>query len=1009
MREVSLNSQLLGCGIAQLERAKQILVELKQACPGLDTDKLLEFLQLAADPDAALLNLSRLVSIEGEDGARARFQIGENSGGERLVRLLGASRFYGDFLMRHPEYLGEVESGREPVSAENTMLKAVAAEDKGSAEYPLWVAGTGTDINDLRREYYRCVMQIAIADLIDPNPSEKVLTIGKQLSDLVDATLEALLALARREHDDIGKVRLCVIAMGKTGAQELNYISDVDVIFVVAPGACGEEIDEVSLTQVGTQLASEMVKLCSVAGSEPNFWTIDTALRPEGRDGALVRTVASHLEYYHKWAKSWEFQALLKARAAAGDLALGEEYVAGVTPLVWSASEREGFVDDARAMRRRVEVNIPAPQVDRELKLGWGGLRDVEFTVQLLQLVHGRIDETLRVPGTLDALEALSRGGYIGRDHAQEMGDCYRNLRLLEHRIQLYRMRRTHLVPEPGPDLTRIGRSINPREFKDGKQLEEWWQKIRVRVRQLHEDIFYRPLLPALAGLSAAEASLSEEAASERLAAIGYRDPKGAIAHITALTEGVTRRAAIQRQLLPVLLGWFADGADPDAGLLAFRDVSETIGDSHWYLRLLRDSGAAATRLAKLLPNSPFVSQALTQIPEAVRWLDEAGELEPRSRETLEKEILAVVSRQEDVHRAADMIREQRKRELVRAATLDVLEGIEVERSQTIITPAGETALAAALHLALGELRGEGRESEPEELFTRGLRADHLIVAMGRLGGSEAGYASDADVMFVYRALPGENPDNPEVNKEAQDVARMVSNYLGSGANKWEVDSNLRPEGKSGPITRSLDSYAEYYRRWASAWEAQALLRARPIAGNQQLGEDFVKLIDPIRYGDSVGAAQLREIRRLKARMESERLPRGVRPNHHVKLGPGGLADVEWTVQLLQLKYSHEYPELRDTGTLSTLKKLVEVNLLTAGQEKALEEAWTMATKIRAANVLGLGRTSGAKLDQLPAQPELTVIAELMGYQREDERDLIEDYMRAARRARAVVDEVFWE
>src|SRR5690606_4983305 len=307
-----------------------------------------------------------------------------------------------------------------------------------------------------------------------------------------------------------------------------------------------------------------------------------------------------------------EFQALLKARTVAGDRDLGRAYEDAIAPFVWSAAGRENFVEDSQAMRRRVEDHVPAAEADRQLKLGKGGLRDVEFTVQLLQLVHGRADESIRSRSTLTALGELAAGGYVGREHAARLGVCYRFLRSLEHRIQLFRLRRTHLVPTAEDELRRLARSLGMRA-EGAAGLSERWRATRREVRGLHEEIFYRPLLPAVAQLSPDEVSLAPEAAKARFAAIGYRDPAGAMRHVTALTEGVSRRAAIQRQLLPVMLGWFAEGADPDAGLLAFRTLSETLGTTHWYLKLLRDSGSAAQRLAHLLSNSRYMADALAR------------------------------------------------------------------------------------------------------------------------------------------------------------------------------------------------------------------------------------------------------------------------------------------------------------------------------------------------------------------------------------------------------------
>ena len=257
--------------------------------------------------------------------------------------------------------------------------------------------------------------------------------------------------------------------------------------------------------------------------------------------------------------------------------ALGREYVAIVEPMVWQVAEREGFVEDVQAMRRRVIDHIPAHEAERQLKLGSGGLRDVEFAVQLLQLVHGRADERVRASTTLSALAELTRGGYVGRPDGEALHEAYSFLRMLEHRIQLHQLRRTHVVPEDEESLRRLGRSLG--FFRDPvAELGKVWQHHRREVRRLHEKLFYRPLLAAVAKMPGSEARLTPQAAEARMAALGYVDPKGALRHLEALTSGVSRTAQIQRTLLPVMLEWFADAPDPDAGLFGFRRISDALG-----------------------------------------------------------------------------------------------------------------------------------------------------------------------------------------------------------------------------------------------------------------------------------------------------------------------------------------------------------------------------------------------------------------------------------------------
>ncbi|WP_086711544.1 bifunctional [glutamine synthetase] adenylyltransferase/[glutamine synthetase]-adenylyl-L-tyrosine phosphorylase, partial [Streptomyces antimycoticus] len=467
-------------------------------------------------------------------------------------------------------------------------------------------------------------------------------------------TLRAALEIAAEEEpQDAAACKLAVIGMGKCGGRELNYVSDVDVIFVAE---AVEGVQEDEAVRAATRLASRLMRVCSDVTVEGTIWPVDANLRPEGRNGPLVRTLSSHLAYYQRWAKTWEFQALLKARPMAGDAGLGQAYVDALAPMVWQAVERENFIPDVQQMRRRVVENIPVSEVDRELKLGPGGLRDVEFAVQLLQLVHGRSDESLRSGTTLDALAALAAGGYVGRTDAAALDAAYRFLRTMEHRLQLYRLRRTHLMPEGEADQRRLGRSLGFRT-EPVTELGTAWRRHAREVRRLHEKLFYRPLLDAVAQLQPGEIRLSPEAAGQRLTALGYADPAGALRHLEALASGVTRKAAIQRTLLPVLLGWFADSADPDAGLLGFRKVSDALGKTPWYLRLLRDEGAAAENLARVLSAGRLAPDLLLRAPEAVALLGDPEGLRPRGRAHLEQEVLAAVGRADGAEQAVAVAR----------------------------------------------------------------------------------------------------------------------------------------------------------------------------------------------------------------------------------------------------------------------------------------------------------------------------------------------------------------
>ncbi|HCT75720.1 MAG TPA: bifunctional glutamine-synthetase adenylyltransferase/deadenyltransferase [Micromonosporaceae bacterium] len=897
----------------------------------------LEQIGRAADPDLALRQLHRLFerdpSVLAELGAEEDLRI-------RLITVLGASSALGDQLAAIPKGWQALTHTIPPRYEVHSGLSDVAA---------------------LRAAYQRGLLRIAAWDLADDTDIEAVMT---EITALADATLRAAYRLALRRVSS--RPRLAVIAMGKCGGGELNYVSDVDVIFVAA--------EDEDLTDA-TTVAAALMEICgSVA------WPVDAALRPEGGRGPLVRTLASHQVYYKRWARTWEFQALLKARPVAGDAGLGKAWLAGLQPLVWRAAERPEAVEDVRKMRRRIIDQIPPAEVDREIKRGPGGLRDIEFAVQLLQLVHGRADETLRSGNSLQALRALVSGGYVGRQDGKALEAAYRFLREVEHALQLQRLRRTHTVPIDPPALRWLARALG----LTAESFRATWVAHAAEVRRLHAKLLYRPLLAAVAKVPADGLSLRPDAAQRRLELLGFADPKGALRHIETLTAGVSRTAAIQRTLLPVLLAEFADSPDPDAGLLAYRQVSEALGSTPWYLRLLRDEGPVALRLARVLDSGRYLTDLLSRDPEALRLLADDAELRPRSAQSLLDGMAAAAARHTSPQAAVAAVRALRRRELFRIGSADVLGLLTVEEVGLALSDLTDATLAAALTVARAAV------DAPEDMR-------FAIIGMGRLGGAEMSYPSDADVLFIF---------DGGTDSAALAVAEQLRTLLAAPAPDppLGIDADLRPEGRQGPLVRSLAAFQRYYATWSQVWEAQALLRARPVAGDASLLTQFVELIDPLRYpAGGLKRDQITEIRRIKARVESERLPRGADPLTHVKLGRGGLADVEWTVQLWQLRYGYKYPPLRETRTLRALSAATSAGLVSGENAAVLSESWVLCSRVRNALTLIRGRAS----DQLPRHgKELAGVARLLA-SGEDPGEFLDDYLKVTRRARSAVEKLF--
>lgn len=948
-------------------------------------------LSKSASPDQAL---DGLILLSRENKSAVKKLLGKEESALRLAKLLGASSALSDFVSLNSFTLKEFEKEQKVVSKTEyvQMLLSSIADSKLSF---------ANQVTNLRKAYRLELTKIAIFDVSSSDPASVQPRVSLALADLAAAALEAGLEIARREltmstdygvftAEEVAATKLAVIGMGKGGAGELNYISDVDVIFVAE--SSDENLETSRMLEVATKLATRMMRAMDSTNPEPALWQVDANLRPEGKAGALVRTLDSHASYYSRWAENWEFQALLKARPMAGDIKLGVAYFEAMNPLVWQSTQRENFVESVQKMRERVSGNIPADEVDRQIKLGPGGLRDIEFTVQLLQLVHGRSDDTVRSPDTLSAIEELSRGGYIGRAEAAEFSAHYKFLRVLEHRIQMSKMRRTHLMPVEENEQRALARSVNL--DWNAVDLLARWSEVKLQVRALHQRIFYRPLLAAVSKASDG-LELSNEQASDRLTAIGYLNPEGALQHIRALTSGLSRRAQIQRQLLPVLLQWFSEGTDPDSALLAFRRLSENLGESHWYLRMLRDSSGAAERLSIALSNSRLATALLELIPEGAAWFEEPEALRPASLEDLNEQSESLAARHTDIDELAKAIRHIRRRETLRLSLGSVVGELNIAQVSQGLSDLSEWYLRALTHAVVTSLQEKGEYSKDV--------LDFGIVAMGRFGGQELGFGSDADVMFVYRLVDSE--ESEAAQKSAEKVISELHRLVKDPQLEFEIDMELRPEGKNGSVARSVDSYKAYYSRWGDIWENQALLRARMIYGGDELISEFNEVIDKYRYPETLELKSIVEIRRIKARMENERLPQGADPKRHLKLGRGSLSDIEWLVQLLQLKHGNEFPSIRTPKTLDALDALVLSELIAEHDARVLSEAWILTSRVRSAGVLWSNKVSDVlSIDRR----QLEGMARILEYPRGSASALEEDYLAHTRRARAVFERVFY-
>ena len=774
--------------------------------------------------------------------------------------------------------------------------------------------------------------------------------------DDLEAVTEALSAMAadvlRAGCELAGAGELAVIGMGKLGARELNYSSDIDVMVVGGEPAPARRVLDIA-------------RQC---------FRVDAALRPEGRDGPLTRSLDSYEAYWQRWASHWEFQALLKARPVAGDEALGQDFAKSAARHLWEHQFDANALRELRDLKARSEEQLEQRGLTRrEIKRGRGGIRDIEFAVQLLQLVHGGDDPALRTPATLAALEALAEGGYVAAADAQSLAEAYRFLREVEHRLQLVDLQQVHELPTD-PDASRqlalvMGFGEQP-DRSSSEAFEAELTRHRAAARAIHERLFFRPLLEAFSGRAP---TLGDEAAAARMSAFGFSDVDRTRAALTELSRGLTRSSRLMSQLLPLLLEWLSDSPDPDLGLLGLRALAARPHGASRLTDVCRDSPEAARRLCLLLGTTPLLRSGFERHPQLLSDLAGNHPLRIPSRESLEGR--AKAAWQEGVDERRRGLRLVRDEEVARLAARDVLGLDDVAATARALTGLAEVVLDAAL-VAL----------QP--------RVPFAVIGMGRLGGGELGYASDLDVLFVHAGSSAS--DAAEAERVATELTRFVNGPT-PAERLFELDSRLRPEGKQGPLARSLDGYRSYWERWAKPWERQSLLRARPVAGDRDAGSTFMSAAADFVWSAPMREDDLRELRRVKARVESERVPPGEDPQFHLKLGPGSLSDVEWTAQLLQLTSG-----ARAAATLSALDALTDAGALWASDRDVLATAYRFCEHVR--NRWFLVR--GGPGDSLPSdQVQLSKLARSLGTTPTGLRD---EYRRITRRAREATLRLFY-
>ncbi|HUG75535.1 MAG TPA: bifunctional glutamine-synthetase adenylyltransferase/deadenyltransferase, partial [Acidimicrobiia bacterium] len=749
------------------------------------------------EPEATAARLASIFDAAPELAASAA---DDDHLGQGLVAVTGASRALADVVRR----LG----GRAV-----PLLAAVPDAP------PL----RGDDPADLSRSIAERLVWIASADLTGRIEMPQV---GALLSELADEATRLALQLA--DADD----HLALVALGKWGGGELNYASDIDLV------AIHEGDDSAAVRAVERIVAVLATRVDGGIGLRCDF-----DLRPEGRSGPLSRTLDSYQAYWRRWAEPWEAQAMLKARFAAGDRALGDDFMEAAAAHAFPETLGADAVRSIRAMKRRAEALVAGPD---ELKRGVGGIRDVEFAVQLLQLVHGRADPGLRSANTLSGLRLLADGGYVTAEDADGFAESYRWLRHVEHRLQLYDLRQTHALPADPLARERVAKAAGYRDAGAAGALEAFEADLvrhRARVRTIHERLFYRPLMEAFAATPPDPAALDRQ-----MGAFGFTDSAAMQRAVTELTAGLSRRGGLMRQLLPLLLRWLSESPDPDLGLAQLHRLATRPPNDEALVAVLRDDPAAGERLCRLLGTSRLAGPLAARLPLTNLHLGDDGALAaaPGAAALRDEAALRLVARETTADRA-ESLRRFYGEQLLGISAADLGGAADGDSVAGRLTAVAEAVLEAALTAVVS-----GLGSVPPV----------AVIGAGKLGGAELDYASDLDLLIVF-----ERSDD-ESDAAAARIAEGLVGLMGrpaAGLPLPEIDLGLRPDGRKGALARSMDAYRDYWAGWAQTWERQALLRTRPVAGDRELGERFVAAARRVVVERGLDAEATRQIRAMKA------------------------------------------------------------------------------------------------------------------------------------------------
>ncbi len=838
----------------------------------------------------------------------------------------------------------------------------------------------------IRRHRQREYLRIGAGDLGRQRSVDATMT---ELTALADGSFEAATRWTRRRLvGEYGECRsgpggdpqaFVVIGMGKLGGGELNYSSDVDVLFLYESSAGetdGGSRGRLTTREFFTRLAEMVTRALQEMTEDGRVFRVDLRLRPEGINGPIANSLTDALLYYESWGATWERTALLQARPVAGDARLGRQFLTEIQPFVYRRFLDYTTVADVKAMKARMENELRGKAQRGNVKLGPGGIREIEFVVQVLQVIHGGRDERLHVRGTLRALDSLVGSGYLPADEGVQLGRAYRFLRDVEHKIQIVHERQTHTIPAAPEEQQALARRLG---LSDASALWTEVDHATATVRRAFDKLFYEPAAEAKRDLDPAAVSLIEglddaEQTIAHLRLLGFSDPEARRADLLLLRDGSAvapasaRRRGVLLELAPTLLSAVVKSANPDQALQLVASLISAIGARTSFLALLRENPGTLRMLVRLCAGSRFLANVFLQRPETLDVLVRTDLARVRiERDALAADVRVLLAGSDDFETKLDVLRRFRNEHFLRIGINDLEGLIDLEGVGTELTALAEVCLDAAYHLATVAVCERMGVAQPPGALT--------IVAMGKLGTGELNYNSDLDLIFVYDA-----PDSTAALEFFTKIAQRLITILQVPTREglvYRIDTRLRPSGHHGPLVSSLEAFRRYHQQSAQVWERQALIKARPVVGDPQLADKVGRIITDFVYRRSLTDAEAREVHRIRTRMERE-LARETHRQANIKTGRGGLVDIEFVTQMLQLRHGHALPTVRVRPPLAALAALNQAGILPSVDYDTLASGYRFLSRLE--NRLRLAQDR--PVDELEQDtPELAAVARHLGFE----------------------------